>query len=546
MDRSPRITRASVFRKRFSPELARLVALSIFTSVLLLGGILKVLHRLPESVSERPVFFSQDWQDFALPFTMPPILLYASPDHTCPIGAYGAKADGTTLNTDALTKAIADCSAQGGGTVVVPPGRYLTGPIHLASNITLHIEKGAELLFSQNADDYLPPVFSRYEGMEYYGYSPFIYARDCHDIALTGEGTINGQGQTWWEWKRWQQAGAKRLYALATAGVPPEERVFDTVKDGLRPSLIGLVNCERIRIEGVTIKNGPQWTIHPLYSRNILIRGVTVATDGPNTDGIVIDSSENVLIEQVRVDAGDDAIVIKSGVDTDGKRVSRPAQNIVIRNCIVGRGNGGVVIGSEMSGDVRNMSVSHCQFDGTKRGVRVKSAPGRGGIIENIWFEDITMQNILSEAIFLNMFYDSKNVVRPSSTDAPVFRNFFFKNITARSENDALIAIGAADSPISNLRFENVTLTAARGLRMENVATLDIQGLTLHVTYQPTITLQDVAHATFADSHSSKKPSVTVSGRQSQDIHFADTFPLSSLRIGKEVPLHAVTRALKK
>lgn len=530
----------------FFPRVRLLFFLLLLTAFLGTAVLKAWLSFSEELLENRPVIFLEDWQTQALPFDMGTLRLFAFPEHTCPIDAYGAQADVTTPSTAAIARAIADCSAQGGGTVVVPAGRYLTGPIRLESNIALHIEEGAELFFSQNFRDYLPVVFSRYEGMEYYGYSPLIYARDCHDIAITGEGVIDGQGQAWWEWKRWQQQGAKKLYALAEAGTPPEERVFGTVKEGLRPSLIGLVNCDRVRIEGVTIKNGPQWTLHPLYSKDVLIRDVTIETAGPNTDGIVIDSSENVLIDQVRLDTGDDAIAIKSGVDSDGRRVGRPSQNIVIRNCAVGRGNGGVVIGSEMSGDVRNVSVTHCQFDGTKRGLRMKSTPGRGGVIENIWFEDISMQRISAEAVFLDMFYDSKNVVRPLSNNPPTFRNFSFKNIRSLSGSDALVAVGTAESPIRNLTFDHAAFTAERGVRLENIDTVAFHSLSLRAASVPTITLQDVQHAAFTESSSAKKPSATVSGRQSQSIYFADTFPLSSLQIGREVPGNTVTRELKK
>lgn len=497
-----------------------------------------------DRVAQRPVSFLEDWSTDTLPFNMPAIRLFSFGDHTCSIDAYGAVGDGVTLNTKAIALAIKDCADQGGGTVIVPAGRYLTGAIHLESDIALDVQEGAELLFSQNAYDYLPAVFSRYEGMEYYGYSPFISARDCHDIALTGKGLINGQGQAWWDWKRWQQAGAKKLYALAEAGAPPEERVFATTKDGLRPALIEFTNCERIAVEGVTLKNGPMWTLHPLYSKDILIRDITVLTEGPNNDGIVIDSSSTVLIENVRLNTEDDAIVIKSGVDRDGQRVGKPAENIVIRNCSVGRGNGGVVIGSEMSGDVRNVFVSHCDFDGTKRGFRVKSAPGRGGIVENIWIENITMENIVAEAIFLNMFYDSKNVVRPTTANPPIFRNFFFKNITCTQANDAIVITGASDSFIKNVSFENIDMQAKTGISMQNIDTLSLNHIRIEAKTRPLMTLTNLRHATFdlLDHPPVYRPFILINGTQSEDIRFAKGYTATTLRIGRGIPKTTVIR----
>lgn len=492
---------------------------------------------------EKPIAFSEDWGTYALPFAMPPMRLFETPDRVCPIDAYGAIGDGETSNTEAIALAIDDCSGDGGGIVRIPPGHFVTGPIRLESGIRLDIAEGAELLFSQDPADYLPPVFSRYEGMELYNYSPFIYANGCHDIAITGKGLIDGRGQAWWDWKRWQLSGTKKLYALSDAGVPAEERVFGTIEDGLRPSLIQFVNCKRVRLEGFTAKNGPMWTIHPLYSEDILIRDVTIMTEGPNNDGIVIDSSKNVLAEHIRLDTEDDAIVIKSGVDKDGQRVGIPSENIIIRDCSVGHGNGGVVIGSEMSGGVRNVSVARCHFDGTKRGFRMKSAPGRGGIVENIWIEDIEMDGILAEAIFLNMFYDSKNVVRPTTTDPPIFRNISFKNISCSQANDAISIIGADESFIRNISFENIRMQSRSGISMRNVAEARFENINIKAASRPAIRTINVQDTAFANPSLTlpHQPSVLIEGGQSAGISFGTGYSSASVRLGKGVRKAAIT-----
>lgn len=538
--------RSEFIEKKVLPLGKRLRLATFFLSalILLLGTGLKVfLWSADHMEKERPISFSQEWEPYTLPFAMPPIRLFTFPEHTCLITDYGAIGDGKTMNTRAIALAIDDCAERGGGTVAVPAGHFLTGPIHLKSDIRLDVTEGAELLFSQNPNDYLPVVFSRYEGMELYNYSPLIYAKNCHDIAITGKGVLNGQGQSWWPWKSWQQTTVKKLYALSDAGVAPERRVFGTIDDGLRPSMIQFINCTRAEIQGLTLKNGPMWTLHPLYSDNILIRDVTIVTEGPNNDGIVIDSSKNVLIENVTLDTEDDAIVIKSGLDKDGLRVGKSSENIIIRDCAIGRGNGGIVIGSEMSGDVRNVFVSHCRFDGTKRGFRVKSAPGRGGIVENIWVEDLLMKHVLAEAIFLNMFYDSKNVVRPTTTDPPIFRNFFFKNIDCVFANDAIVLVGAENSLIQNLSFEDVSMRSRNAMTLQHVDGLRLEHFSLRAENRPLISAHDIRNAFFGNPEPfpTPRPLITVSGAQSEAIRFGKSYHAATIRLGNDIRKAAVT-----
>lgn len=495
------------------------------------------------AIPERVVTFSQEWQSLPLPFAMAKIQFYAFPEHTCSIENYGAKGDGTTLNTQAIANAIYDCTNQGGGTVRIPVGRFLTGPIRLESNVRLDIAEGAELLFSQTFTNYLPPVFSRYEGIELYNYSPLISARDCHNVAITGKGRINGNGQAWWRLKNRQLFGTKKLYQMSEAGIPSEQRIFGTERDGLRPALIEFVHCSNIELSSLTIINGPMWTIHPLYSDTILIRDITITTEGPNTDGIVIDSSRNALINNVTLNTGDDAIVIKSGADQDGRRVGIPSENIVITHCTVGQGNGGVVIGSEMSGDVRNVFVYHCHFDGTKRGLRIKSTSGRGGIVENIWMQNITMDNILNEAIFLDMLYESKNVIRSKETVLPLFRNIFFQNITCSQANDALIVAGTNTGTIENLSFNTISLHTKNGAILNNIRGLNLRDFSLETKNAPLLSLSNVQDAFLGNptSFPSSKTFLSIEGKETSNIHLDTLYTPKKIRLGKDVSSKAIS-----
>jgi polygalacturonase len=468
----------------------------------------------------------------AAPFPVPDFVRPNFPAQTFDIRSFGASGDGKTKNSGAFARAIEAASQAGGGTVLVPEGRWLTGPIHLRSNIRLHVAKGAELLFSQDFADYLPPVFSRWEGLEVYNYSPLIYARDCENVAVTGEGTLNGQGQAWWPWKKTQQPTAARLYELSTAGVPPEQRVL-AVEGGLRPSFIQTVGCRNVLIEGVTIKNGPMWTIHPIYSENVIVRRVQVRTEGPNNDGCNPDSSRNVLVEDSFFSTGDDCIVIKSGLNEDGWRVAKPSENIVVRRIHGERGHGGVVIGSEMSGSVRNVWVSDSEFIGTDRGLRIKSMRGRGGAVENIYYENVRHKDIRMMVVEMTTAYASSTLV-PKTDRAPTFRNVFVKNVIAEGAKSAADISGLADVPIENVRFEQVKIasetgfhcTDCRGLRLEDVQITPKSGVPFALVNTSRATLQGCCGA-------QGKSCVTLEGERSAEVS----------NDGAPVPIQATAKA---
>jgi polygalacturonase len=315
------------------------------------------------------------------------------PQRRLSIADFGAVADGATDNTAAIAATIAAASAAGGGVVVIPAGTWATGPIHLKSRIELHVSDGATVRFSTNPAAYLPTVFSRWQGIELMNYSPLIYAYSSTDIAVTGAGTLDGQASTanWWAWKAQGDADFA-VFEPAVAGLPVEQR--DGTKYHFRPAFIEPYRCERVLIEGVTVLNSPFWHLHPTLSKDVTVRGVTVNSNGPNTDGCDPECCDGVLIEDVSFNCGDDCIAIKSGRNADGRRVNVPSQNIVIQHSTFANGHGGVTVGSEMTGGVRNVYARDLTMTsaGLQSGHRLKTNSVRGGFIENtnVWRAAVT------------------------------------------------------------------------------------------------------------------------------------------------------------
>ena len=394
------------------------------------------------------------------PFAMPQLQRPVFPARVMNIRDFGALEGGVTKNTEAIAKAIKTCADAGGGRVLVPAGRWLTGPVHLRSNIELHLDKGAELIFSDRPEDYLPVVLVRGGGIEFYNYSPLVYARDCSNVAITGSGRLNGNAKAWWPW---QKRETRRIFELGPQNVPVEKRIFGTPEAAIRPSFVVFLNCKNVLMEGFTIGSGPNWTLHPIYCENVIIRRVNVETDGPNNDGIDPDSCRNMLIEYCNFDTGDDCVVLKSGYNEDGWRVGKPTENVVMRHCFSKRGHGGLVVGSEMSGDVRNVYMHDCEFVGTDRAVRIKSKRGRGGIVENIWVERIKVRDLKYEVAILNMDYGADRN-RTSTEKAPLFRNIHFKQVSGEGAPVAFRIMGLEDSPIEGITFEDVDLSSTKGV----------------------------------------------------------------------------------
>lgn len=420
------------------------------------------------------------------PFEMPEFPDLTIPGKNCNILDFGAKNDGTTLNTLAFEKAIAECANANGGHVIVPAGTWLTGAIHLKSNIDLHLEKDAVVLFSENPADYLPVVFTRFEGIELMNYSPFIYAADCENVSITGKGSLDGQGKTWLKWKDIQKGDAKRLYQMALDGVPVEKRIFAQKGDALRPFFVEFVNCKNVRLLDFTLRNSPMWSIHPLYSENILIRGIRIDTDGHNNDGIVIDSSKYVLIDNVELETGDDSISIKSGVDADGWRVNRPAENIVIQNSRLKKGHSSITVGSEMSGGVKNIYIQDCSFLDSDQGVRVKSMLGRGGYVENIWARDLQMNNIDNAVLQFDMAYDS-STNQPGTNALPRIRNIYINNLEVSGNPPKyLVKIdGLPEQPLENVNLSSITGSSEKGIVIGNAKQINLENISFQAKKKP-------------------------------------------------------------
>ena len=419
----------------------------------------------------------KDQTENKIPFDFPDLKAPVFRDQVFNIRDYGAKSGDTTfLNTKAIRNAIEACHNAGGGRVLVPAGVWLTGPVHLKSNVNLHLEEGSELMFSQRYDDYLPVVLIQRGGSFCYNYSPLVYARDCENIALTGTGVLNGRGQAWWPWVK-RQPGMTQLFQMSKAGVPIEERVFGTEEAGVRPPFIQFLECKNVLLQGVTVKDGPSWNVHPVFCENLIIREIKIMSPhGPNNDGIDPDACRNVLIEDCYIDAGDDAICLKSGRDEEAWKIGRPLENVVIRRCTTKAGHGGFVIGSEMSAGVKNILVEDCHFDGTNKGLRFKSQVGRGGVVENVWARNITMEKIRNEAIHFDLLYYSKPVEGPQ-INAPTFRNIQMENITCESARIAISMTGLPGNYLRELFFKNVSIKARTGLISRDVHDLSFDNV---------------------------------------------------------------------
>lgn len=495
--------------------LRKLFSLSALTALLLTGS---ACSSTPKSAT--PASPVADIYE-GLPFEMPRVERPSFPDFQANITEFGAKNDGITLNTRAINDAIRSVSQKGGGTVIIPEGIWLTGPIELLSNVNLHTEKNALVLFTDDFEAY-PIIETSFEGLNTRRCQSPISARNAENIAITGDGVFDGSGDSWRpvkkgkltasQWKALVQSGGvvdndiwyptpgslKGAQACKEfnnpEGIETDEE-WNEIRPWLRPVLLSIAKCKKVLLEGVTFKNSPSWCLHPLSCEHITIDNVKVFNPwySQNGDALDLESCTNAAITNCIFDAGDDAICIKSGKDEDGRKRGEPCQNVIVRNNIVLHGHGGFVVGSEMSGGVRNIYVADCTFLGTDVGLRFKSTRGRGGVVEGIYINRIQMIDIPYEPLLFDLFYGGKAAgeeseddlqgrmkaeIPPVTEETPAFRNIHISNVTCKGAGRAMFFNGLPEMPIDNVTISNVTISdakqgivisQARNVTLENV-----------------------------------------------------------------------------
>ncbi|OHB49114.1 MAG: hypothetical protein A2Y10_05245 [Planctomycetes bacterium GWF2_41_51] len=473
-------------------------------------------------------------QTFAkeLPFIIPNVKAPRFPNKNFPITNHGAVGDGLTKNTQAFANAIQTCADAGGGKVVVPAGIWLTGPIQLKSNINLHLETGALILFSPDFKDY-PIVIRSSGGTPEVCCTPPIFGENLQNIAITGSGIIDGSGHAWRpvkkskmtesQWQKLIDSGGVvdekgQTWYPSTAAMNGEQTVKRLIANNafineyaaagqyLRPVMVGLVNCKNILLDGPTFQNSPNWNIHPLLCENMIIQNITVRNPwySQNGDGLDPESCKNVIIRNCKFDVGDDAICMKSGKDEDGRNRGKATENVAIENCIVYHGHGGFVIGSEMSGGIRNIYIRNCSFLGTDTGLRFKSIRGRGGVVEKIYIQDIYMKDIAGDAVIFDLFYSGKKMasdqVPAIDEGTPVFKNMHFDNIVCSGAARAMTIQGLPELPTHNLTFENVFISAKQGvncfetsdIRFKNVKIIQLKGPAFEINNSRNYLLENI------------------------------------------------------
>jgi polygalacturonase len=456
-----------------------------------------------------------------LPFTMAAPQPPAFPDRRVVITEHGAVGDGHTMNTAAFAKAIEACAKAGGGRVVVPPGVWLTGPIALASRIDLHLERGALVLFSRNFEDYTvtdgaggrPRVVSPISGV------------GLEDIAITGQGIIDGSGDAWRPVKKGKMTAGQWKDLLTSGGAvnaagdtwyPSKAAMTPGSIEWMRPRMIQLTECKRVLLDGPTFQNSPAWNIHPLLCEDVIVRNVTVLNPwySQNGDGLDLDACRRVVVYRSHFDVGDDAICLKSGAGEAARRRGRACEDIVIADCTVYHGHGGVTVGSEMSGGVRNVYVNNCIFLGTDLGLRFKSTRGRGGVVESLYYNNVSMKGIQTDAIGFTMSYGgqapteadeaagrSAAPIPPVNEGTPRFRDIHFRNIICNGARRAVHLEGLPEIPIEDIEFTNITISAqmgfeclcAKGVRVINTKILPETGSVFRVTDSADVTIENAA-----------------------------------------------------
>ncbi|AOW10659.1 glycoside hydrolase family 28 protein [Flavobacterium gilvum] len=512
------------------------------------------------------------------------------PKNTVNIKDFGAVNGGTVLNTKAFADAINAVSKKGGGKVIIPPGVWLTGPIILKSNIELHAQAGALIQFSPNKDLY-PIIETSFEGLNTWRCISPIYGKNLENVAFTGKGVYDGSGQVWRmvkkgkltesQWKSFVASGgvlndkkeswypSEQYFKAATSGNADQnvrldlktKEDYQAIRDFLRPVMVSIQNSKRVLFDGPVFQNSPAWNIHPLMIEDLIIRNVSVRNPwySQNGDGLDVESCKNVLVENSSFDVGDDAICIKSGKDKDGRDRGVPCENLVIRNNIVYHGHGGVTVGSEMSGGVKNMYVANCTFMGTDVGLRFKSNRGRGGIVDNIYITDIFMTDIPSQAISFDLYYGGKSIaetlaeggnkinttVVPVDEKTPQFKNIIIKNITINGAYQAVFLQGLPEMNLENIAISNLTVKAERGFSIIDANGIKISNAKLDIEAPNVFEIYNGKNLSIKNTefNSTSPKAVSINGEACKNIELVSTqnsdFSKKTV-IGDNVPKEAV------
>lgn len=499
-----------------------------------------------------------------LPFEMPKVERPAIPAREASIVDFGAVGDGLTLNTEAIQATIDNLAEQGGGKVVVPDGIWFTGPIVLKDNIELNLSNHAMLLFSPDQSLY-PLTEIIFEGLNTWRMQSPISARGVKNVAITGGGVIDGNGDAWRMVKQskvtesaWKKLVASGGIVDGTNWFPTEsyyrgqkgatdqnvnenmktKEDFEPIRDFLRPVLVAIHNCDNVLLEGVTFQNSPCWTVHPAICTNLTIDGVTVRCPAyaQNGDGLDIESCKNVLVINSSIDAGDDAICIKSGKNEDGRKRGIPCENVIVQNCIVFHGHGGFVVGSEMSGGVKNVCVRDLTFSGTDVGLRFKSTRGRGGVVENIFIENITMNNILTDGLLFDLFYGGKSAsealadgdegeasdmpFKEVDETTPAFRNIEIKDVRCSGARRAMLFNGLPEMNVENVKVENACFYTTTGAQINESTNVSLKNVTVVPKQGPALAINNAKQVVTEDfiCPEGMETALTVTGSRNEHI----------------------------
>lgn len=509
--------------------------------------------------------------------TLPDIKQVSLRKDTFHIRSFGAKADGITLNTKAINDALTRCREAGGGTVVIPAGFWLTGPIVLQSNTNLHLAEGAVLQFSDNPEHY-PLIATNWEGLDAIRAQSPISARDAENFALTGKGIIDGAGQAWRpvkknkmtppEWKALISSGGflnekKDMWYPTERALEGSKRTrpgviaegydvkkAEEIKEFLRPNMVSIINSRQFLMEGITIQNSPAWCIHPLLSQHLTFRNITVRNpwNAQNGDGIDIESCRYVLVENSMFDVGDDGICIKSGRDEEGRRRGVPTEDVIVRNSTVFHGHGGFVVGSEMSGGARNLFVYDCNFLGTDIGLRFKTTRGRGGVVEKVYIKNIRMNNIGGAAILFDMYYMAKDPLamfggdenpeiefQPVTEATPQFKDINISNVVCKGAETAVFVRGLPEMNVRNISIDSISMQSDKGVVLIEGENVTIRNSAFHTEDKTVIQVQNSKTVTF--DNISYKPGGTligITGERSKNVRMINT---DTKHAGAEVKL---------